>query len=286
MMRPSVQVIPSTRCNKKCIYCDIPNIEQKTCTFEEFKYGLKLANMIDTKYINLSGGEPGLLPQHYIDYLIDNYCSKRLITLSTNGEILPKIEGRLNAFARILYHIFPEEVSVIKRPIEYSALIYTILMHSHNIDQVIEFLKNNKHIKFLVIQYFAKELLDNDDLKIETISKLKEIASMDNVTLETKLMIERTIKFYFNDIKKYNFMRDSCASISLYPVLDLINKKILKCCVSYSNSGGIELNEENIKSLDKMRFESKESICENCFQFLCSDYFLYLFKRMATSKNG
>jgi MoaA/NifB/PqqE/SkfB family radical SAM enzyme len=286
MKRSSVQIIPSTRCNKNCVYCDIPKIKQRTCTFEEFKYGMKLANMVDSTFINLSGGEPGLLPQRYIDYLIDNYCSNRRITLSTNGEILPKIEGKLDSFSRILYHIFPEEISEIENPIQCRSLIYTIVMHRHNIDQVIEFLKNNKHINFLVIQYSAKELLKNDDLKIETINKLKEISLMDNVTEETRFMIDKTIKFYFNNREKYNFIRDYCSSIVLYPVLDLVNKRILKCCVSYTNSGGVELTEQNIKQLDKIKFKSTDPICENCLQFLCSDYFWYLFRRMVDLKNG
>lgn len=280
MKFPAVQVIPITACNKKCEYCDIPNLNQTFCSFEEFQKGLSVTKLIDHQCLNICGGEPGLLPQKYIDFLLDEYCSKETVSIVTNGILFEKISGKIDKFLRILYHVFPEKTPEIEHPMIHENVIYTVVLHEKNIQSTLEFIKKNKNIKILVIPYSPKNILPTDDLRFQNIEKLREIARQDNIQDDTKFKIDKIIKFYFNDQKNYKYLLKKCSSISIYPTFDLINKRLLKCCCSYTNSGSVELNEENVRNIMNLKFDGPDKICDGCFLFFNKTHFPYLMKRM------
>lgn len=287
MKIPVIQVIPITKCNWNCSYCDIPKIDQKICTYDEFKRGLHLASLAHSDSINICGGEPGLLPREHLQYLIDKYYNKKHLSIVTNGQFLKRYPEYTEYFKNILWHLFPEVQYEFKFEFDISDNVWpTIVAHNMNIRSVIEFVKKYNYINFMVIPYSPKEIHEFDTFVFRKPDDLIELSSLPNLHTDTKYKIKNIISFYFKDKKEYKRITKFCSSIALYPVLDLIKNKILKCCTSYTEIDGIELNEKNIRRLHTMKFNCCDDICDGCFLPINERYFPYFVRRFLNEKQS
>jgi len=259
----------TNQCNWDCSYCD--NVDSQNVELDkliECINSLQSLNPYIT--ISLSGGEPGMLSEKYLEQVfkhINNPCE-----IATNGTFFEKDYHNLfkSKLKEFWYHVTPEinDDNTIYDNIETDLPIqYIFVIHNRNINQVIPFIQRNSHIQFSPRFYIGAD--QNYVLTQSRIATLyyEGICDM-NIIDDYKERIK-----YFSNIDNYNNIikaQEYCNTISYMPRLDLIKEKIFRCCAGLSNTiDNITFNKINLRLLiknDLFTHKNKTNIiCSSCY---------------------
>lgn len=225
------------KCNLQCDYCDIPQIKKpKSCTIEDLEKYLPIFNN-DNKFLDILGGEVGVLPDDVLEYLFKNI--KKPLQISTNGLFL---KNKYEKFKHLLgehwfyYHVAEEPFEF--EPLQYDNVKYTFVVHDNNIEALNEIYK----------KYNETEELDFRPC----FGKFKNQSKIFNVDAH-KDQIEFPIEYHsFND-KLFEIRNKLCFMHGPPFMYDLVNGRIIRCCKSYTLSDTIELTQTTFDTINKQK---------------------------------
>lgn len=270
----------TNRCNWKCFYCDFPLKKTTTDatleTIEQFASDIKHVVHDNNIELFFEGGEIGLLDTKLLDAIFysgidDTYG------VTTNGMFLEngfhiKYADKIHY---ILYHthsdINDKSPKVKRYDIPCDIKVdYTIVIHKNNIKYLSKFFDDNKDCMFLphLLQPRTPGLnfLTIDDFKeIEKILSEKE--NVRDFFVERVRTIIKHLEREKEDPSELADMRKTCAKIYYKPIIDLVTKRIKRCCITIDNCDSVDLNLDNLIRLDNndlTMFGESEPICDNC----------------------
>lgn len=255
------------KCNWNCKYCDdFGKEDPKETNIEILSKHLpyikriinKLGNLV--VFCDIGGGEVGLLPIEVLQYFFTELDYPMVI--GTNGKFM-EMKYHLDPVLRpyikgLWYHVYPEPKNI-KLNIDYhdnDIFINRGIVHD-NIDEIIEFIEINAHIKlnYIDFEFPIGEKAEKDDLMYSEL--YNRIKTFKNVTDDAKeLLLKR--------IDEPSDLRERCMNYNQSFVLDMVNEKILFCHRSHNY---INLTEENLikrlKSFPKDIYGEEKS-CDSC----------------------
>jgi sulfatase maturation enzyme AslB (radical SAM superfamily) len=224
MSPETISFFITERCNQKCEYCDVSTIKNpKDLNIDLFREYIDLINTFDLKIINLGGGEPGLVPEKYLDEIFEKTRLK--INVFTNGEFIKRgydIKYKNKIFS-IKYHIVEKMEYTLKSPNDN----YIFVVHKQNIEEAKDLKKRfpKEPIIFtpFILQRNRKDfILDKEDYKrleqFPGLFKIAELLEKNSRTTVCEGFVKR---------------------------IDFVSNTIWTCCLSFS-SPRIELNRENL----------------------------------------
>ena len=242
--------ILTTRCNKKCYYCDFPDlIDAKDININDlyeldhifdFVINYMIYNNV-LKNIGFIGGEIGLLSTEILNHIYELLIS----AINKYGDIIPEFylatNGLLcNSDKRFLdienlviyYHITDDELNNFK-PIS-----------------------NNK----CKIRYQIVVTDDNYDIACNINEKYKNESIKLNNCYSIRNGCEACNKIDSHRI--FNWQK--CTDKSFFSNIDLVEKKIHKCCRSYTRFETVDLNINNIINMFNGKLFEPSELCINC----------------------
>ena len=254
-----------SKCNWNCSYCN--NTNNEISPIKEVKYYIdKLQKYNPNIQISISGGEPGLLDFNYLDELF-NQCINP-IEVATNGIFLKnkyhiKFKDKIS---NISYHVIQEINKDKKIKIEDSNgmdVNHIIIVHKKNLLNIVLFMKINNKIKFTIKPYVGIDsdlILQPNDYNI-----LYELIKDLNIDLKTKNTMNQFNKYTFENILQG---QKKCSNNLFVPRIDLINKKIYRCCAGNSNEvDRAPLNKNVLNMIFKHNVFpcNKGTACRTCY---------------------
>lgn len=277
------------RCNWNCSYCGKPahfnrkedDLNKLKDTLEEY-VPLLIKSFNNIQNINISGGEPGLVPVDIMKFITDLaektvpiYDMSRVnIVFYTNGtalEVMNKIpwSSYKNIRPSYVWHPIPEIDNKAIAPLNpfgpYTGFP-VIIVTNKNLKHLDKFLINNPELRPEV--YTFNPVYNGPDLSLSLDEHKKLVSIMvDNITsvrMMSYFMEKHFIKSMENNtlgsIKKECFMDPKIA-------IDFQEKLIYHCCGFYETAVNTAkpLNKENIKLLRKGKLFNNDSICNFCF---------------------
>lgn len=255
-------------CDWECQYCHFPNIsKQRGPKIETFQKHLpyikkvidKLAENNLLVHVDIQGGEPGFLPLEILHYFFQTL--KRPIAVSTNGEFLRRgyhLDKTLRPYmGDILWHVSNDFKS--KLLVDYNddeLRISKGIVHD-NIDEIVNFVKENDHIMFDYIEFefdITEERKMDISMYHNLINKLKDLK---NITTNAKKIL--TGRLSEKADHRYN-----CQRLNGTVIIDMVNENI--CLCQRQPNIAIPLNEENL--IHRLRKFPKdiwsEDSCNTC----------------------
>jgi len=167
-------ITTTTKCNWFCPYCiiDTHNIKSYEITIEELDKHFKEIN--DNSIVNISGGEPGLLSENTMIYLLDKLIKKKcFIRVFTNGEWIKKYPKYIDKVNHIVYHVsYTLEPIIIEKINTKAKVDYKIVIDNNNYNNIEKFLLINPIINKIVIAKGRKGLSKRNYINL--ISNLKK----------------------------------------------------------------------------------------------------------------
>jgi organic radical activating enzyme len=154
-----IELIITYKCNWDCDFCAVDTHNRKPLLFDEIKEKLKLIRYNYPNYnITISGGEPGLLPENQIKYILDDLKEySKSISINTNGLFLEKYLKYAKYFDYVLYHCSekldtkPNYYIVNKWEKQGVEIDYMIVVDDINFKNYDYFMEHNKHIPINVV---------------------------------------------------------------------------------------------------------------------------------------
>jgi len=265
MNKHSIQVILTDACNWTCENCGIRPRKPKL----EYDFILEHIESIfknhkhQLKHLNLSGGEPGLMPDKFwieIINLIHQYDMKDQVDLQTNGlmfkhsKIIDELIDSINSVKWHTIENFNYNIS----------LTPTILRHKDQIQQIIIYKESNllEFIKWLntnkdnILDDFLIVLDTNYESSMSGINKINNIVNMFNSKYDLNIKVKDNK--YYAITKKH---RNQCMRRYTTIRVDYVKNIITPCCkITDSN---LEINEFNLNQI------MSNQICvysDRCFQ--------------------
>lgn len=224
-----IHLFLTQRCNLSCPYCDIPSLASpKDCSLETLEKFIPIINKFND-VVDIYGGETGLLSEEIVDRFFS--LIKLPVNVATNGLFLERYyEKYKDKIASVEFHIAPtiENFKVFNGD---KNITYVIVNDSKKTEEAFFTLqKKHRDLKFLLKPLFER---------IRGYDKISD----------------------FSD-------RNSFCSLFLHPsTIDMVNKKIQRCCKSYVLSDFIELNEESLVSLlkrERIFSDLNKRLCQGC----------------------
>jgi len=283
-------IISTHKCNQQCYYCnnydinynsnDIINID-----LDYLKYSLDLFNKngINNLYIEISGGEPGLISNIHeliemlyslkyikkVDILSNGLIRKNHSLLLNEYKLLTCIEHSCLNINNKTINYFYNDITFFNN--KYDNVTQVLVLDEITINSLINYfdyyeelgLFNTNNIYFKIIT--PKTIIINDELINKyTIfyDKLKDIY---------KDRTNNIFNDYFFINKKQNInIKNVCSKISSMQFIDLDNKKIGQCSMDIDKSEFLDINSNNIiKTIKGLLFNLNDSTncCNNCIKF-------------------
>jgi len=254
-----------SKCNWNCKYCD--NTSNMIVPINEVIYYINILQKYNPDInISISGGEPGLLSKEYLADIFN--ASNNPVEVATNGLFLKNNYHKIfkDKIKNISYHVIEDiddnlKVNIIKiNNIESNNIL---VIHKLNYKKALPFLLNNPNFIFDLKFYIGDDL--KYILNISDIKYLHNILDI-NITDKSKLKIK-----LFSDYKKINQVKKSqeiCRKRIYIPRIDLVNKKIYRCCAGNTNAVDVSiLNEKVLKIMfNHNSFPCvKKNICTTCY---------------------
>ena len=138
-------------CNWDCPYCIVDTHSQKQITIEQIKQKLKLIKPKST--VSLSGGEPGMLKEDNLKFIIDELLKKECeITVNTNGLFFKKYHKFDKYIQSYLYHC-TENIDndiIIPEKIDLNKIDFMIVVTDNNMTNLKSFLEKYKDLNIKV----------------------------------------------------------------------------------------------------------------------------------------
>lgn len=158
------------KCNWSCSYCAVRNtVDWKpSVTLEDIKQ--KIDVIEDYSVVTLFGGEPGILDEDVLRYIItkltqDKHCK---LKLETNGLFIKRFPQLIHNFETITYHC-SEDLDETDTILEcnHPNVVYMIIIHDNNINKLGRFLETHKSPE----KFYAVEATYPHEITGPTLSK-------------------------------------------------------------------------------------------------------------------
>ena len=156
-----IELIITWICNWTCEYCCVDTHDRPVLPFEDVKK--KLQEVPDGYNVTLSGGEPGALKRHELEYIFDELKQKNCtISINTNGTLIRKFRDLCDDLDTILYHC-SQDILVTDDIIQDGTLNidYLLIVTDNNIDRVGAFLDKYPNILFNLVAASNPDFIDN-----------------------------------------------------------------------------------------------------------------------------
>lgn len=140
------------KCNWFCDYCS-EDTHNKSCSREELE--AKLNEIVPVSDVAVTGGEPGMLDEAGMDFVITELKKKNCyININTNGVFFKKHKKWCNEVDSFLYHCSEnldiEEELYIPDFIPLEKITFQLTITDDNVDKLEAYLDKYPDIKFLV----------------------------------------------------------------------------------------------------------------------------------------
>lgn len=230
--------ILTEKCNWECDYCYFSGVEEpKTVTMNQLKKHLDyIKDFIIEGYMDVQGGEIGLVPENILEYFFKTM--RKQMFISTNGVFLNRkyhLNENIRPFIKMIqWHVFPNpnDDAYVENIEDPGIKIVRGIVHD-NADDMIGFLNNNKHlyIDYIDFDYDLDSNVEHDKLKyFEFYRKVKHL---DNVSDEAKKRI-------LDRVRERDGLRELCTTTNDSILIDLVNEKI--CLCQRSMQTNVDLN--------------------------------------------
>jgi molybdenum cofactor biosynthesis enzyme MoaA len=195
-----IELIVTYKCNWHCDFCCIDTHSKKPLSFEEIKEKLKLIRYNYNNYnITISGGEPGLLPEETIKYILEDLKEySKSISLNTNGVFLEKYLKFAKYFDYVLYHCSEDltknpNYEIVEEWKKAGVKVdYMIVIDDKNFKNFDRFMKQNQHIPINVVA--ATKADGGLDSVLSNRNRWKLLTSVKKYKNITKESLKRLIK--------------------------------------------------------------------------------------------
>lgn len=239
-----IVLITTTRCNKKCEYCDIPKLKDPN----DFKYNNYL-NWISSNFreVEFSGGEIGMMTYEQISLLF-NIFKRNDKYICTNGLFVDRyLDEFYDDIKGIIYHVVDFDHF---NMIDDNKLQYDVIVTKQNISKVIDFCKKYKGVNLKLCHLRTldpKLLLDSHDINLLKNNDLLR----DYIPCEYSLYLK---------------LLEKCCKNPILKAIDLTKDRIMHCCTRYSNISTWKISSLTLKFLKDGKLFKKlhPSSCFNC----------------------
>jgi len=241
----------TTACNWSCEYCDIERVPNAFASLADVKYLceelLPLVDLSNTR-LELTGGEPGLAHIEVLEYLNEKAPG---VYLCTNGTYVDK--GYADKFSFTPYIHF--ELGKFK---DYGTKpAYALVVTNENFVEALKFIKQHPDHNIFAIPCTVRadrnQHVSADYVKVFN-------------TLSPKVADGSTRCW-----KQLAVMQDyaACSAYVGKPLIDLANRKIIRCCCMYEGNELEPLNKESfIRLFSGELYEPKPELCVGCCHVL------------------
>jgi len=287
----------TTRCNARCVFCDIYKKPGKDANPEEVAKNLRDLKKIGVRFIDFTGGEPLLHPQ-LPEFLTQAKQLGFQTTVTTNCILYPKLAERIRGLVNLLHFSLdspvPDEHNAIRGVNcfdkvmqslkiaetlgETPDILFTVTNeNTHHLEAMINFAQSRRLILLInpVFSYF-----ENEAVTQETLRKILTLAA------EPYVYINRGIvRFMKQGGNRIDHPR--CRAVTTTLVISPDNQLLLPCYHRTAHRIPIQNRLFEIYKSGRLRtFQKKEgrySFCENCtiscyfdpsFTYGIDDYFL------------
>lgn len=146
-----IELIITWVCNWTCEYCCVDTHKRPTLTFKEVEE--KLQNIPEGYNVTLSGGEPGAMKRHELEFIINELKHKNCtISINTNGTFIRKFRDLCDSLDTILYHC-SQDILETDEIIQDDTLNidYLLIVTDNNFDRLGAFLDKYPNILFNLV---------------------------------------------------------------------------------------------------------------------------------------
>jgi uncharacterized Fe-S cluster-containing radical SAM superfamily protein len=264
------------KCNWKCSYCDFPKKKNpKIISIDFLNEYIEMIKRLPKKRkfknieFEIEGGEIGLVSKEILDIWFNSNLSNTYQVI-TNGKFFEKgyFDLYRDKIHYVIYHCISEFESAEQEFPIYDTQItdYTVVITKQNYKEFPNLLK--KYPQLIWTPHFIQPRIEEIDefLTPEDFNWIYEhTKKFPNLSEHIKMRLEKLrINTFYH--KSLQWKRVICASYYRQPLIDLVNKRIYRCCISASGDF-VELNFENLKNLsnNKKLFPKIENMCKKCY---------------------
>lgn len=159
-----IELVITWVCQWHCEYCCVDTHNRPKLPFDEVKK--KLDKVIPGYNVTLSGGEPGALKRHQLEYIIEELEKKNCtISINTNGLFIKKYPDLVDKMQEVLYHC-SEDISL-----DDDVLIgnykYLLIVTDNNFNRLGTFLEKYPNITFNLVAATNPEGIGGPVLSME-----------------------------------------------------------------------------------------------------------------------
>jgi Molybdenum cofactor biosynthesis enzyme len=261
------------KCQWRCWYCDHPSIVNPTTVdLSYYREFVEMFNEIKGNAnieVSLEGGEIGLLSQDYLDEVFNANLSETY-TITTNGLFMQRNyhDRYKDKIHHILYHTVTELNEETTFP-DYTFdpsihVLYTMVVHKHNIKYLDSFLSANLDKTFLP-HFLQPRVPGLDFMSKEDFQQIYDImCDKPNIEDHMKNRVKEIIE-YTDKPDTLRTFRFACCNIYNKIIINLPLRKIHRCCISM-NTNSVELTYENLKKVlyNEPIYPFHDETCNNC----------------------
>ena len=252
-------------CNWHCSYCHNAN-EHYDYNIDQIMYNINMIKpyLDRAEVLCLTGGEPGLVPEDILRYVLNSTNTKW--TICTNGTFIKNNYHKLfeKNIKKIYYHAIKdlaESAQFIKYDIP--NIVYYVIINNDNIQYLKKFIQTNQDI---IIAPKVEHPRVKKDIDIENIIQLYDIINeYSNICPDRKHQIAEIIHNY------QSASNNICRLYNKNYGFDLIKNKIYRCCLTDKDIASIPLNKDNVNyifnSRDNNIFGIKDDFCDRCNRY-------------------
>lgn len=218
-------------CNWDCDYCYFSGLKRsggiiRTTTMEILQRHLPyLKDWQITGYMDVQGGEIGLVPEDILEYFLETMGRK--MYFSTNGDFLNKkihLNEKIRPYIKMIqWHVFPNpNGDAYVEDIKDSGIVIVRGIVHDNADEMIDFLNNNKHlyIEYIDFDYGLDVEVKHDRAKyLDFYHKLNHL---ENISEGAKNRIRQRAQ-------EKEGLRSICQTRNDSVLIDLVNERICLC---------------------------------------------------------
>jgi hypothetical protein len=214
-------------------------------------------------YMDVQGGEIGLVPVKLLEYFFKTMNTKMFI--STNGEFIKRGLHRnknIKPYIKLIqWHIHPKpNGNILIEDINDSNFYISKGIVHDNKQEMIDFINTNKHIQFDYLDFEYKDDLYLEHDRSKYLDLYKSIEKLENVTKDAKKRI-------LSRISESISLRDICRSRNDSIIINLVNETI--CLCQRNLHINIPLSKENILDFIEKKYPYKifnydNNNCSSC----------------------
>lgn len=159
-----IELIITWVCNWHCEYCCVDTHMRPKLPFEDVKQ--KLEQVPAGYNVTISGGEPGTMKRHELEYIFDKLEEKQCtISINTNGTFIKKYRDLCSRVDQILYHC-TQDIDDSEKLIKDDGLSidYLVIVTDNNFDNLQSYLDSHPDIQFNLVAASNPDNINNPTL--------------------------------------------------------------------------------------------------------------------------